>query len=87
GGRAYNVAWQQAIDLRNVLTVARACALAGLARTESRGAHTRDDYPQTDPEWGDFSVIVGPSADGPLRVRRSRLEKPPPELQAIIDGE
>ncbi|MXX66360.1 MAG: fumarate reductase/succinate dehydrogenase flavoprotein subunit [Chloroflexi bacterium] len=87
GGRAYNVAWQQAIDLRNVLTVARACALAGLARTESRGAHTRDDYPLTDPEWGDYSVIVGPSADGPLRVRRSRLEKPPPEFQAIIDGE
>ena len=87
GGRAYNVAWQQAIDLRNVLTVARACALAGLARSESRGAHTRDDYPATDPEWGDYSVIVGPSADGPLRVRRSRLEKPPPELQAIIDGD
>ena len=87
GGRAYNVAWQQAIDLRNVLTVARACALAGLARAESRGAHTRDDYPSTDPEWGDYSVIVGPSADGPLRVRRSRLEKPPPELQAIIDGD
>ena len=87
GGRAYNVAWQQAIDLRNVLTVARACALAGLARTESRGAHTRDDHPQTDPEWGDYSVIVGPSTDGPLRVRRAPLEKPPPELQAIIDGD
>ena len=86
-GRTYNVAWQQAVDLRNALTVARACALAGLARTESRGAHTRDDYPLTDPEWGDYSVVIGKSADGPLRVRRAPLEKPPPELQAIIDGD
>ena len=84
---AYNVAWQQAIDLRNVLDVARACALAGLARTESRGAHTRDDYPQTDPNWGDYSVVIARPPDGPVRVRRAPLEKPPAELQSIIDGE
>ena len=85
-GGTYNVAWQQAIDFRNVLGVARACALAGLARTESRGAHTRDDYPATDPEWGDYSIVIGRGADGPLRVRRAPLEKPPRELQEIIDG-
>jgi succinate dehydrogenase flavoprotein subunit len=38
-------------DLRNMLIVARAVAQSALARTESRGAHQRDDFPQTAPAW------------------------------------
>jgi succinate dehydrogenase / fumarate reductase, flavoprotein subunit len=38
-------------DLRNMLTVARAVAASALSRTESRGAHQREDFPQTQPQW------------------------------------
>jgi succinate dehydrogenase/fumarate reductase flavoprotein subunit len=38
-------------DLRNMLMVARAVAQSALARTESRGAHQREDFPQTLPAW------------------------------------
>jgi succinate dehydrogenase/fumarate reductase flavoprotein subunit len=38
-------------DLRNMLSVARAVAQSALARTESRGAHQREDYPQMLPAW------------------------------------
>jgi succinate dehydrogenase/fumarate reductase flavoprotein subunit len=38
-------------DLRNMLVVARAVAQSALARTESRGAHQREDYPQMLPAW------------------------------------
>ncbi|MFY9771913.1 MAG: FAD-binding protein, partial [Xanthobacteraceae bacterium] len=38
-------------DLRNMLVVARAVAQSALARTESRGAHQREDYPKVLPAW------------------------------------
>ena len=50
GGTAYNPGWHLALDLRNILLIAECVALAALERHESRGAHTRDDYPATSPE-------------------------------------
>jgi succinate dehydrogenase/fumarate reductase flavoprotein subunit len=44
-------------DLRNMLTVARAVAQAALARTESRGAHQREDFPEMLPRWRVNQVI------------------------------
>src|SRR4051794_13922938 len=58
GGRAYNPGWHVALDINNMLTVSEACARAALERKESRGGHTRDDYPMTDPDWGKVNLIV-----------------------------
>jgi succinate dehydrogenase/fumarate reductase flavoprotein subunit len=44
-------------DLRNMLLVARAVAEAALARTETRGAQQREDFPQLSPDWA-FNQIV-----------------------------
>ena len=44
-------------DLRNMLTVARAVTQAALARTESRGAHQREDFPEMLPQWRVNQVI------------------------------
>src|SRR3990170_5359560 len=52
GHRQYNPGWHLAIDLRNMLMVSECIAKAALERTESRGGHTRDDYPMTDDSWG-----------------------------------
>ncbi|MBO4274750.1 fumarate reductase/succinate dehydrogenase flavoprotein subunit [Microbispora triticiradicis] len=51
GSRIYNPGWHLAIDLRNMLLVSEAVAKAALLREESRGGHTRDDYPGMSPEW------------------------------------
>ena len=51
GGRAFNPGWHLALDMRNMLLVSECVAKASLARTESRGGHTRDDYPKMDSEW------------------------------------
>jgi succinate dehydrogenase/fumarate reductase flavoprotein subunit len=48
GGRRFNLGWQQAIDLRNLLTAADLIARSALLREESRGAHYRSDFPATD---------------------------------------
>ena len=47
GGRQFNLAWQQAIDVRNMLTASELIARGALLREESRGAHHRADFEQT----------------------------------------
>src|SRR5262249_55530248 len=51
GGSAYNPGWHLALDLRNIMLMARCVASAALERQESRGGHTRDDYSGMRPEW------------------------------------
>ncbi len=51
GGGAFDLRLLEWFDLRNMLLVARTVAMAALARTESRGAHQREDFPGMLPEW------------------------------------
>lgn len=46
--RTFNLAWQQVLDLRNLLVASELMTRSALARQESRGAHFREDYPNTD---------------------------------------
>src|SRR6201991_3463579 len=58
GHRQYNPGWHLAIDLRNMLIVSECVAKAALARQESRGGHTRDDFPGPSAEWGTKNLVV-----------------------------
>ncbi|HXG15103.1 MAG TPA: fumarate reductase/succinate dehydrogenase flavoprotein subunit [Calidithermus sp.] len=84
GGRVYNPAWHTALDLRTLLTVAECSVVAALERKESRGAHTRDDYPALDPEWGKVNVVLR-QRNGSLQVSREPLPEIPPELRKILE--
>ena len=56
GHRQFNPGWHLAIDMRNMLLVSECVAKAALARTESRGGHTRDDYPEMSADWRTVSL-------------------------------
>jgi succinate dehydrogenase flavoprotein subunit len=79
GERAYNPGWHYSIDLRNMLLVAECVAMAALERQESRGGHTRDDYPAMSPEWRKVNLILSLDGDKiemvhqPLPVMREDL--------------
>ena len=64
GHRQYNPGWHLALDLRNMLVVSECIAKAALAREESRGGHTRDDFPGPNAEWGTKNLVVNLDADG-----------------------
>jgi succinate dehydrogenase / fumarate reductase flavoprotein subunit len=88
GHRQYNPGWHLALDLHNMLLVSESVARAALERTESRGGHTRDDYPITDYDfWGKRNVIVELDTGGHVGVRHQLLPTPPPELAALLEEE
>jgi len=83
GSRIYNPGWHLALDLLTMLTVSEAVAMSALARQESRGGHTRDDYPRPDPQWGKKNVILR-RRDGELSLVTEPLPEVPAELRPLI---
>jgi succinate dehydrogenase / fumarate reductase, flavoprotein subunit len=84
GGRAYNPGWHVALDLRNMLLVAECVALAALERQESRGGHTREDYPAMSPEWRKVNLICTLSGDR-VELTRKPLSAMRPDLLGLFD--
>jgi succinate dehydrogenase flavoprotein subunit len=86
GHRQYNPGWHLALDLNNMLLVSEAVARAALERKESRGGHTRDDYPMTDYDfWGKTNLIVDVDGEGHAAVHQQPLPVPPDELAALLE--
>ena len=84
GGRAYNPGWHVALDLRNMLLVAECVALAALERQESRGGHTREDYPEMSAEWRKVNLIETLTGDT-VSLTRKPLPVMRPDLLGLFD--
>ncbi len=79
GGRRYNPGWHLALDLRNMLVVSECTAKAALEREESRGGHTREDFPKMSPQWRQVNLVC--SLDGgEVVLERKPLPKMREEL-------
>ena len=85
GNREYNPGWHTALDLQNLLTVSEIIARAALERTESRGGHFRDDFPDKDPNSGKFNIVIRRGASGDMQVARETIPEMPDHLQRIIE--
>jgi succinate dehydrogenase / fumarate reductase flavoprotein subunit len=83
GNIQFNPGWHLALDLKNMIDISEAVTRAALLRTESRGAHTRLDYPDSDQAWGRRNVIVRKRGDGVL-VADEPLPEMPVELKELL---
>ncbi|TMA62248.1 MAG: fumarate reductase/succinate dehydrogenase flavoprotein subunit, partial [Deltaproteobacteria bacterium] len=83
--RQYNPGWHTALDLRNLLTVSEAVTRAAIARRESRGAHTRVEYPDSDARLGGVNVVVRRQGDV-MAVLEEPIPPVPEELRHILEG-
>jgi succinate dehydrogenase / fumarate reductase flavoprotein subunit len=79
GARLFNPGWHLCIDLQCMLIVSEACTHAALARKESRGAHSRVDFPKTEDEWGKKNHVIAKKGDA-----MSLFEVPKPDLPADL---
>ena len=84
GGRRFNPGWHLALDLGSLLAVAEAATLSAIECRESRGGHTRDDYPDPDPEFGKVNVVTR-RRDGAISVSLEPLPEMPEELREIVE--
>jgi len=84
GGSAYNPGWHLALDIRNIMLMARCVAQAALERQESRGGHTRDDYPGMRPEWRKVNLICALEGDT-ITLTRQPLAPMREDLITLFD--
>jgi succinate dehydrogenase / fumarate reductase, flavoprotein subunit len=85
GNREYNPGWHTSLDLFNLLTVSEAVTRAALERKESRGAHFRDDYPDKDPTFATFNLVIRKGPDGEMQISREPLVPMRDDLKQIIE--
>jgi len=85
GNREYNNGWHTTIDIGNMMIVSEAITRAALLRKESRGAQFREDFPNKDPEWGKYNIVVRRGANGEMQVERRALTPMPDELKKVIE--
>ncbi|MDP6638206.1 MAG: fumarate reductase/succinate dehydrogenase flavoprotein subunit [SAR324 cluster bacterium] len=84
GHRQYNPAWHYALDLRNLLCVAEAIALAALKREESRGGHTREDFPESSSDLQKVNAIIREENGIMVHEHRER-EAMPSHLEKLLN--
>jgi succinate dehydrogenase/fumarate reductase flavoprotein subunit len=88
GGAAYNLAWQDWLNLQSQATAAWLIARSALERTESRGSHYRRDFPKT---AGEPVAVFAGSADGARPkvwtepVRYTRVKPDAARLPSAVD--
>jgi succinate dehydrogenase / fumarate reductase flavoprotein subunit len=86
GSRMYNPGWHLTWDLRNMLAVAEVVARCALQREESRGAHTRLDFAETDHDkWERLTSVARRHDDGTLGVTTDHKPAMPDEYRAIVE--
>jgi succinate dehydrogenase / fumarate reductase flavoprotein subunit len=86
GSRMFNPGWHLCGDMKSMLTVTEAVTRSALARRESRGAHSRIDYPKLDPVWGKQNNVISRRGDA-MELRQTPISEMPEELQSLLADE
>jgi succinate dehydrogenase / fumarate reductase, flavoprotein subunit len=87
GSRHYNASWHQIFDLRNMLIVSEAMARAGLLRKESRGAHTREDFPDSDKEhFAKVNIVCRQNGDA-MELTEAPMPALSDEIKKVLEEE
>lgn len=83
GSRLFNPGWHLARDLKAMLTVSEAVALSAHERKESRGAHSRIDFPKYDETWAKQNNVIVREGDQ-MRLKQTPISEMPAELKEIV---
>jgi len=83
GASQFNPGWHEALSLRNLIITAEAVAKSALLREESRGGHTRVDFPGEREEGLEYNIVVSKQSDGLMKTEKVHRPKGDEELMRI----
>jgi succinate dehydrogenase / fumarate reductase flavoprotein subunit len=86
GSRMFNPGWHLCGDLKCMLTISEAVTRSALIRCESRGAHSRIDFPNSDAAWGKQNTVVSRKGDT-MTLRQVPIPAMPEDLQQLVTEE
>jgi succinate dehydrogenase / fumarate reductase flavoprotein subunit len=85
GNRVYNPGWHLCRDLRNMIISSEAIARSALSREESRGAHSRLDFPKMEPEWAKVNTSIYKAKDSDeMKLEHTAAPEMPEELKQLF---
>lgn len=84
GGKNYNPGWHLCRDLSNMLIAVEAIGRSAQSRKESRGAHSRLDFPETDDNLGHENTSVSHAGGGQMKLTKTPLSEMPAELKDLL---
>ncbi|HEU5299179.1 MAG TPA: fumarate reductase/succinate dehydrogenase flavoprotein subunit [bacterium] len=84
GPREYNPGWHATRDLVSMLAVAEAVTRSAIERTETRGGHSRTDFPKTDAQLGKVNLVTR-RREGALAIERVPIPPMPAELMQLLE--
>ncbi len=85
GSRMYNPGWHMAYDLQSMILYSQFITESAIRRKESRGAHSRIDFPKTDPEYGKWNNVIKMNDDGSMNIRQESLSQMPQDLKNLFE--
>ena len=83
GSQEYNPGWNTALDLKSLIVCSEAVVRAALNRKESRGGHSRVDYPQYDPKLEKLNIVIR-KKQSEMEVVTAPLPEMPAELKELF---
>ncbi len=87
-GKTYNPGWHQSLEIGAMIDVSRMCTLAALKREESRGGHTREDFPIPDhSHWGKVNSVISMTDEGEMDISFVTYPPIPSELRKLLDSD
>jgi succinate dehydrogenase / fumarate reductase flavoprotein subunit len=87
GSIQFNPGWHLAQDLKSMIVVSKAVAKCALERRESRGGHTRVDFPEYDEQLSNLNALIQKGADGKMAYRTEAKSVMPEELKKLFEEE
>ena len=88
GTRIYNPGWHQALEIGAMIDISKMCTLAALAREESRGGHTRLDFPTPDySHWGKINSVITMDESGDMELNHVKYPPIPDRLKELLDAD